>query len=206
MTRRTAITALCAVAAAAVTPFLSAQQPPPGYIDPDFVRMYAIAQRQKPANPPVVARIAPAAEPGAPLTVLVQLFGPDGKTPLIGVTVFAYQTDRTGVYGFTDETGWRLQGWATTDAEGRARFDTIRPGPYPNRREAAHIHVYAQGPNVPRQTLETIVFAGDPLLTTEQIARSGQLGRFGYICPVTPATADEHECQLRFRVTGEHIF
>lgn len=45
--------------------------------------------------------------------------------------------DRRG----TQAHSWRLEGWAKTDFEGRFEFRTIRPGPYPGRREAAHIHL-----------------------------------------------------------------
>ncbi len=204
MTRREALITLGAVAAGAAVAAAS-QTSSSNRIDPNFVRMYDLAQRHRPATLSSTARIAPVSEPGTPLRVRAQLFGADGITPAAGVVLFAYQTDQTGVYHFADATGWKLQGWARTDASGSATFDTIRPAPYPDRNDAAHIHIYAEGPGVPRQTLETLLFDDDPRITAAQRAASSALGRFGYIRLVETRQGRE-ECELLLRASGDHPF
>src|SRR5947207_12895384 len=72
-----------------------------------------------------IARIAPKGEPGTPLVISGRIVGPDGKTPLAGVVVYAYHTDvegnyqRTGQSGEAGESHPRLRGWAKTDEQGQ---------------------------------------------------------------------------------------
>src|SRR4029453_17529789 len=92
-------------------------------------RMWASAQKLKPAQVTSTERIAEASEPGAPFVLHGTVTDPAGKL-LGGVEVFAYHTDNTGLYaapGAADP--WRLKGWAVTDAQGRFEFRTIRPAP-----------------------------------------------------------------------------
>lgn len=131
--------------------------------DREWVRDWESAQRQRPATIGSSVRIAPAGEPGTPMVVRGRVLQPDGK-PAPGVIVFAYQTDRTGVYNAAGRRGWRLQGWARTDARGRFELHTIRPGSYPGSRNPAHIHVTIEGPGLPRRWSEEIQFADDPLI------------------------------------------
>lgn len=174
-------------------------------VDPHFLRMYEDAQKQRPASLTSVARIAPVEEPGVPLVVRGQLFDREGKRPLPGVTIFAYHTDRAGLYNQPGQPGWRLQGWARTDSEGRFEFDTIRPAPYPDRNAAAHIHVHAEGAGVPRQTLKDVLFEGDPFLTDAQKRDAASAGRFTNICHVVTNNGRE-SCEILYRLTGEFIF
>lgn len=174
-------------------------------VDPRFLRMYEDAQRQRPASLTSVARIAPADESGTPLVVRAQLFDREGARPLPGVTIFAYHTDRTGLYNRPGQSGWRLQGWARTDRDGRFEFDTIRPAPYPDRNGAAHIHVYADGTGVQRQTLKEVLFEDDPLLTDAQKRDAASAGRFSNIRPVV-TTDGRESCEILYRLTGEFIF
>ena len=97
-------------------------------------QQFDAAQKLKPARVTSSERIAPAGEPGTPFLVRATLLDPTGK-PAAGVQVFAYQTDRTGIYaapGAADP--WRLKGWAVTDAQGKFEFRTIRPGLVSRRR------------------------------------------------------------------------
>ena len=109
--------------------------------DRDFLRALDETQRHRPGTLGTRARIAPETEPGTPLNIRGQVVDANGR-PVQGAIVFAYQTDRGGLY---DEPArgahsWRLRGWARTDAEGRYEFATIRPGSYPGRRVPAHVH------------------------------------------------------------------
>src|SRR5947209_3145952 len=101
-----------------------------------------------PPTPPVPAKvstigiIAGPDEPGERLIITGQVFGPDGRTPAPGVLVYAYQTDATGLYHNDAQRVARLHGWAKTDSEGRFEFHTVRPGAYPERDIAAHVHFH----------------------------------------------------------------
>lgn len=136
--------------------------------DRDWVRMWDEAQRGRPRTVPSTARIAPPSEPGTPLVVHGRIVGRDGKTPAANVIVFAYHTDATGVYHRRGARGWRLRGWAKTDAAGRFVLQTIRPAPYPDNRVAAHIHFTIEGPALPRRWTRDLQFAGDPFLTERE--------------------------------------
>jgi protocatechuate 3,4-dioxygenase beta subunit len=73
-------------------------------------------------------------------------------------------------------------GQAVTDAEGRYRFVTIRPGEYPwrnhyNAWRPAHIHFSLFGPAFATRLVTQMFFPGDPLLPFD---------------PIFNCTADEH--------------
>ncbi|MCU0862923.1 MAG: hypothetical protein MUC36_03945 [Planctomycetes bacterium] len=113
------------------------------------------------------AQIAPAFEPGERMQIVFCVVDGDGK-PLVRAKVSAMQTDANGHY---NPAGWnrmtpRLSTLAWTDDDGRVRFDTIRPGPYPSRQEPAHIHFSVGVDDKPR--FRTLWFEGDPLLSDER--------------------------------------
>ena len=130
--------------------------------DADWVRTWETAQKGRPAKVPTVGRIAPPSEPGAPLVVHGRVF--NGSKPAANVVIFAYQTDSTGVYNRKGSPGWRLRGWARSDAQGRFELHTIRPASYPNSSNPAHIHVTIDGPSLQRRWTTDIEFADDPLV------------------------------------------
>lgn len=149
--------------------------------DVEFIRAWERTQRERPALLASRARIAPADEPGTPLVIRGQLFRANGTTPAPGITVFAYHTDRNGLYNARSKGphAWRLRGWAGTDAEGRFDFDTIRPAPYPGRATAAHVHMSIEGPGVPRRFTADVLFADDEIVTAAERAASARDGVFG---------------------------
>jgi protocatechuate 3,4-dioxygenase beta subunit len=123
------------------------------------------------------ARIAPPDEPGERLVLTGRTLARDG-TPRAGVLVYAFQTDRTGIYPQPEpprstfsQTHGRLRGWALTDDQGRYTFDTIRPGAYPDRREPEHIHMVVIESGCATYFIEDIHFADDPLLAQASPAR-----------------------------------
>ncbi len=140
-----------------------------------------------------------------PLRIRTQLFDRAGRTPVAGAIVSGYQTNREGLYTQPGDETWRLFGWAKTDADGRAAFDTIHPGPYPGRTAAAHIHFHAEGAGLRRQSLSTMMFEGDPLLTAQNRADSAKLGRFGFI-RATETRDGREECDILFHAVEAFVF
>jgi len=113
-------------------------------------------------------RIAPVTESGEPLKVTGTVFDARGL-PRAGVIVYGYQTDRSGVYpdphpprSYVSNYQGRLRGWARSDARGRYRFDTIKPGSYGGN--PAHIHLHVVEPGCATYSIDDLMFAGDPLL------------------------------------------
>jgi protocatechuate 3,4-dioxygenase beta subunit len=111
--------------------------------DTAWLRGWERAQQQRPAQLDSRAQIAPREEPGTRMVIHGRVLQADGRTPLAGAVVFAYHTDRMGLYD-QREAGphsWRLRGWARTDDEGHFEFDTIRPAEYPGgNAPPAHVH------------------------------------------------------------------
>jgi protocatechuate 3,4-dioxygenase beta subunit len=140
----------------------------------------AVAPAPETRHPSRITLVGPDEE-GEPLEVAGQVLRPDGVTPAPGVTVYVYQTDRTGIYAPPGATAPRLRGWMTTDSDGCYAFRTIRPGSYPGETISAHVHVQLWGDGVPWQWNEDVLFADDPLNGARARERSAALGRFGPI-------------------------
>jgi protocatechuate 3,4-dioxygenase beta subunit len=129
------------------------------------------------------AIIADASEPGERLVLTGTILGRDGK-PREGVTVYAYHTDTSGFYRKKPWGRPRLRGWARTNAEGRYEFHTIKPGPYPLRRNPAHIHMTIAIPEKVEWWIPELRFADDPFLNAQEIEREAQKGTFASIRPL----------------------
>ena len=159
-----------------------------------------------PAAPPdvtSVGTIAGSSEPGTRLSITGQVFAPDGVTPAGGVIVYAYQTDSNGEYRNDPQTRIaRLHGWAKTDAEGRYEFRTIRPGPYPGRNVAAHIHFHIYGGGYPLQWTPELQFADDPLIRSEQARSSAAMGKFANIQQTVRAADGTLHCTFNIRASA----
>lgn len=200
MNRRTFLSAFPAVSVAVVLwPGLASAQ------DVEFIRAWERAQREKPPKVPSRSRIAPADEPGTALLIHGRIFRSDGRTSAPGMTVFAYHTDRTGLYDDRSKGphSWRLRGWAKSDAEGRFGFDTIRPAPYPGRGIAAHVHLSIEGPGVPRRWTADVLFSDDPLVTAAERAASSKAGAFGSVRTVRVQDGlQEVDVHLKIAETG----
>lgn len=128
--------------------------------------------------------IPPEGEPGQALVVEGRIFAQNGRKPLAGVKVHVYHTDHEGYYspGGRNESQHRLEGTMVTDAQGRYRFRTIRPAPYPGGRIPAHIHYVVTGEGISRQTFE-LNFADDPILSESQRRRWTREGTFSRVRP-----------------------
>jgi protocatechuate 3,4-dioxygenase beta subunit len=199
MDRRQFLVALPAVTAvAAIAPRLAEAQ------DVEFIRAWERAQQARPASLSPTARIAPVGEPGVPLVVHGRIFQRDGRAAAPGIIVFAYHTDRTGIYDAPSNGphSWRLRGWVRTGPDGRFEFTTIRPAPYPGRRDAAHIHVSIQGPGIKRFWTSEVLFDDDPLLTEAVREESRRAGQFGRVRVVAVRDGVQH-VDWNMRITGE---
>lgn len=148
------------------------------------------------------ARIAPTNEQGSSLVVHGQLFRPDGTTPAAGVIVYAYQTGADGLYGPQGNREPRLRGWMKTDGEGRFRLETIRPGPYPNNRIAAHIHFQAWGNGVPVQYTEELLFDDDPFVLDRVREKSKSMGKFAFVHRVQDGAV---KLNLRLKASADRM-
>lgn len=116
-------------------------------------------------------RIAPAGEPGVPMTITGRVLGPDG-TPRAGVVVYAYQTNAAGVYpaaaaapGDAARRHGALRAWVVSGADGRYTFETIRPGSYPARDTPEHVHMHVIERGCAAYYIDDVMFTDDPLLT-----------------------------------------
>lgn len=130
------------------------------------------------------ARIAAEEEPGEPLRIEGTVYDQRGR-PAPGVIVYAYHTDARGIYPpnerFRGRAAYRhglLRGWAKTNAEGRYRFETIRPASYPDSDIPAHVHMQVIEPGCCTYYITSIHFADDPLLSAEDRERMAE-GRGG---------------------------
>jgi len=124
-----------------------------------------------PAALTAAARIAPAGEPGEPMAIDGAVFDRRGRAA-DGVIVYAYHTNAQGLYPTDDQfrglaafRHGRLRGWAKTDANGRYRFETIRPAGYPGTDLPAHVHMHVIEVGRCTYYIDDIMFDDDPRLT-----------------------------------------
>ena len=136
-----------------------------------------------PTTFPSPARLAPDGEPGETLHLSGVVRDGRGRVRE-GVVLLAYQTDLGGHYARhgaarrPESAHSRLRAFARTDAGGRYAFDSIRPGAYPDRSMAAHIHLHVLEPGRCTYYVGDVMFEDDPLLSAalrsrEQSAHGG---------------------------------
>jgi protocatechuate 3,4-dioxygenase beta subunit len=125
--------------------------------------------------------------PGEPLGERIVLEGrvldADGR-PVTGTLIELWQANAAGRYIHqVDQHAAPLDpnftgaGRALTDAEGRYRFVTIKPGAYPwrnhpNAWRPAHLHLSLFGQNFTTRLVTQMYFPGDPLLPFDPIFNS----------------------------------
>lgn len=106
---------------------------------------------------------------GTRLTVSGTVYGADCETPLAGASIQVWQTNAAGEYGPGQGTGDErccyLGAGLRTDAQGRYRFETVRPGHYKGEAQPppAHIHFEVRHPDADGLLTE-LLFEGDPHL------------------------------------------
>lgn len=119
---------------------------------------------------------------GQKIKVTGTIYEPDGKTPAEHVILYVYHTNQLGAYApDADATGWErrhgsIRGWMQTGKDGKYTFYTLKPGVYPDRSQAAHIHPTILEPNGKYYWLGSYFFEGDPLLTESELSPSSPRG------------------------------
>lgn len=131
--------------------------------------------------------IASAAEPGERMEISGTIYQSGGRTPAPGVILYVYHTDANGYYspaaganGLARRHG-HLRGWMKTGARGEYRFTSIKPAPYPNADNPAHIHPTIKEPDRNEYYIDEYRFDDDPLLTKEKRAGFANRGGSGVI-------------------------
>ncbi len=117
------------------------------------------------ANPLQPVVVAGNEEPGERIELSGLVLGYDGR-PLADAAVIAYHADAGGLYNPANSPTRvpRLRRVAITNEQGRFIFQSIKPGPYPQGTEPAHIHLIITAPaHHPR--FVDVWFEGDPLIT-----------------------------------------
>jgi len=142
----------------------------------------------RPATLSTTARIGPADEPGEAMRLEGIVRNAAGQ-PQPNVIIYAYQTDAKGIYPPGPVRHGRLRAWAQTDASGRYRFDTIRPGGYPGTDIPQHIHLHVIEPGRCTYYIDDVLFTDDPRLTPRQRqAHSQGRGGAGIVTPTKSAS------------------
>jgi len=143
-----------------------------------------------PAELSFASRIAPLGEPGEAMRIQGTVRDRQGS-PASGVIVYAYHTNARGIYPTDDRAPsgaaarhGRLRGWARTDENGRFRFDTIRPGGYPNSDLPQHVHMHVIEIGRCTYYIDDVMFDDDPRLTASALHRlSSGRGGNGIVNP-----------------------
>jgi len=157
-------------------------------------------------------------EPGQTLIVRGTVYAPDGTIPVAGIQLNVHHTDSMGYYCMLpsperDRTlprdncpdsppnTARIRTTLTTDSQGRFEFHTIKPGAYPNGRNPAHIHFQASGAGYPSQWPPDLNFAGDRFLSSADVEKQAQLGKFRFICDPQPnGRGKAVQCEYNIRL------
>jgi len=119
---------------------------------------------------------------GIKIKVTGTIYLPDGVTPAEGVILYIYHTNQKGEYAKRGgETGWAtrhgyIRGCIKTKKDGTYTFYTIKPGRYPGRSSAAHIHPTILERNGNYYWVEEFLFKGDSFLTKKEISKDAPRG------------------------------
>ena len=141
--------------------------------------------------------------------IRVQLHGSildAGGRPLAGALVEIWQVDANGIYLHSRggdrqrlDPGFQGYGRFTTAADGRYRFRTIRPVPYPGR--TPHIHLAVTLPGMPRFATQCYVH-GEPLNQRDGLLNAIRDPRLRelLVVPFVPVSGQTDEQIARFDV------
>lgn len=105
-------------------------------------------------------------EPGEKMVVTGKIIDSKTKQPVAGAVVFAYHTDKSGIYSDKGSEHPRIKGRLITDSNGKFTIKSIVPGSYPDSRNPAHIHFEIEKEGYAKMYGE-LLFEGDPYITDE---------------------------------------
>lgn len=94
--------------------------------------------------------------------------------------------DQGGIYpkkDANDSPHGYIRGWIRTNADGKYRFYTLKPGSYPPGGNPAHIHPIIKEPGIKEYWIDEYLFEGDPFLTEEDKKRQQRRGGAGILEP-----------------------
>ena len=120
---------------------------------------------------------------GEPMEISGVVYQTDGKTPAPNTLIYLYHTDFEGYYGRGSgiHRHGKYRGWMLTDKDGKYAFRTIKPAPYPENRFAAHIHMTVTTAKTREDWIDSILFEGDRLISSQERAQAGRRGGFNPI-------------------------
>jgi protocatechuate 3,4-dioxygenase beta subunit len=154
-----------------------------------IVAEYLADQFTAPKNAPSTIVVAGKNEPGARIVVTGRTLL--GDKPVAGVSLYVFHTDSKGLYSRTGdprqgELDPRLHGALRTDAQGRYRFETTRPGSYDNM--PAHVHYVVKADGY-EPLLLVLQFEDDPIVVAMRKA--------GWSIPLDDWAFKNGPCQSR---------
>jgi protocatechuate 3,4-dioxygenase beta subunit len=124
-------------------------------------------------------------EPGEPMVIEGTIYKKDGKTPAPNVILYVYHTDAKGYYsnpqGRKAIAHGHLRGWMKTGLDGKYKFTSIRPAPYPDRKSPAHIHPLIKEEGMTLYWIDEYLLDDDPLITDEVRRHEKKRGGDGII-------------------------
>jgi protocatechuate 3,4-dioxygenase beta subunit len=126
-------------------------------------------------------------EPGERLSITGRLTRSEENTPYPGVLMYAYHTNKRGVYPKSGtEVGihkWHgyLHAWGKTNERGEYEIRSIRPAMYPSNSAPAHIHLVIKEPNGKMTYVNDFIFKDDPLVTAAYLSRLYYRGDNGVV-------------------------
>jgi protocatechuate 3,4-dioxygenase beta subunit len=161
---------------------------------------------------------------GERINVFGRVFDTEGK-PLRDTLVEIWQANAAGRYHHRSDIwpapldpNFSGAGRCVTDDDGRYRFTTIKPGPYPwgnhhNAWRPAHIHFSLLGRAFAQRLVTQMYFPGDPLFEYDPIfnsvadprARERMIARFR-IHETVPNWAPAYEFDIYLRGPGAAVF
>ena len=121
------------------------------------------------------------------LKITGTVYQEDKKTPAENVIIYAYHTNRKGIYETRgNEQGWAgrhgfIRGWVKTGKDGKYTFYTFRPAAYPNRQTPEHIHMTIKEPDKKEYYIDAIQFMDDPGLTSSEKEKVKNRGGSGIV-------------------------
>ena len=139
-----------------------------------------------PANPGNTAYLPGWAETDNKMIVEGTVYHKDKRSPAPNVIVYIYHTDSRGYYSpapgqVHGKRHGHIRGWVKTGCDGRYKFYTSMPAPYPERNNPAHIHPVIKEPGINEYYIDEYQFDDDPLLTAALRKKAENRGGNGIV-------------------------